>query len=457
MENKSILILSIFVVILMSINIINATPEEYIEEFKNRDENCKIIDYFIYDVKCPIIFYTNRLCSTVPVFYECCNNESCVTVIFDIENEKILNNNHNKELIDLNFIKFNLNNGNLSETQFNLKGFDICSYFSNKELRQESINLAASAAQGASIFMNIDNARKVKNSVNTAKKIGVVGKFNPATLIASVSCSYDNKNLNIAMESLAYCNVFLSNIKNNYAREGYLKELAGGVDAAKTNLNIYVNSDTAQVRGIINKIINIIVGIFKFFIELDLNKSNELNIEKTELEVSQEALQQISKYNPYLKNPFNYKVLENHDLRIAQKKNQFNNKYNPFILKYTEVKKYKPSKIKIFFTNLFMNPNYKISIALEDFKDAKYSKKKSEQYFKEFKFNSAINEIENADENLESAKEIFKREINVNRKYNKLNLLLTFIFIILIVYLIYQKVLDIKYKTYHKKYLLVFS
>lgn len=429
------LIIIIFLILIIFTNNVNASAEEYISEFNNKNEVCEIIDYFVYDVHCPTMFNSKKSCPTVPIFYKCCSNVDCVTIIFDIQNKKFLYENYNTELINLNFVKYNLNEGNLLETQFDLKGFDICSYFGNRELRQESINLATSAAETITPLIS---TKKAKDTISTAKKLGVVGKFNPTILIASVSCNYDNENLKRAIESLASCNVYLSNIKNNYAKEDYLDNLTSEVNGAKENLNQYMNSGTAQVRGIINKLINVIMGIFKFFINFDLDKDNKLDIEKTELELSQTALNQISNYNPYLKNPDNHQILESHELRITQKEMQFNKAYTLFIIDYKKADNNNPSFITTFLTNLFMNPNYNISEGRFYFRKSSKSKNQIENFYKGYKYNSAIKEISNSNKSLELSNSIFLREKNIIRNFDK-KIFLIILIMIIIGYFIYKE------------------
>ena len=188
----------ILISIVLTMSSIEAKAEDYLGEFSLESETCEIIDYFYYDIKCPTIFNSDSLCTRVPVFYACCKESECSTIIFDIQKKSFLEDKHAKELIDLNYIKYNLHNGNLSMIQFDLNGFDVCTYFGKKELRQESLNLGASVAQ------NIDPS--LSNKINTAKKLGKVSKFNPTIFIASVGCNYDNDNLEVAMESLSKCN-----------------------------------------------------------------------------------------------------------------------------------------------------------------------------------------------------------------------------------------------------------
>jgi len=427
-------------VILISVTLVYASAsEEYISEFNNLDETCEIIDYFVYDIRCPIFFNSERYCSSVPVFYKCCSKEDCITILFDAQNADFLSNSLNSELINLNYIKYSLDNGNMSLTQFDLKGFDVCSYFGTDEIRQESVNIATSTAENiAPTVLNAEKAHKVKKTINTAKKVGKVSKFNPTTLIASVSCVYDDKKLKQAIESLYSCNSYLSNIQNNYAKEGYITHFTEEVNLARLNLKEYIDSPTAQIRGGTNTLFNMIASIFRFFMDLGSGKEAKLEIEKTELDLAREAYSMVSNYNPYIENPNNALILLRHNTRINSKISEYNFEYNSLTTDYKKIKSLKPSIFRVLLTNFFMKPNYNISTADKYFSNAKQSKRNAENLIKVYKFNSAINQISHSSNYLNLTEPIYVRENKINRRID-----VVFLFILIILgiagYFLYEK------------------
>lgn len=341
------------------------------------------------------------------MFYTCCIEDECETIIFDTQEREFLTEKQVKELIDLNYIKYNLHNGNLTTVQFDLKGFDVCSYFGKKELRQESLNLGVSVAEAIDPTLNT----KIKD----IKKVAKVGKFNPTTFIASASCNYDNENLEPAMEALSNCNIYLDNINNNYAREGYVEHFYTEVKISEALLKNYIDSVSAQIRGVVNTVGNMFLGLIRFIINFDLQGDNDLVIEKTELEYAREAYNKVVGYDPYLKNPENEKIYSNYVLRVNQKNNQYIEARDSYALLYGSVKSVKPSFLKVFFVNFFMDPNYKISSANKYYHDAKSAKKNSDRFIEDYKFNSAIAELSGNMERLEISREIYLREANIKR------------------------------------------
>lgn len=421
--------------LVITLSNVSAESEEYLNEFNVPGESCQVIDYFVYDIKCPSFFNSDRHCTTVPTIYACCNEDSCTTIIFDLQNKIFLGDKYNSEIIDLNFIKYGLNNGNISETQFNLKGLDICSPFGYKEIKQESINAAASAAEAISPLLEVEKAKKIEKTIKVARNVGAVNKFNPAVLAASVTCTYNSEKLNLAIESLANTNVYLSNIKNNYAREGYVYGLTTQIDIAKANLKIYLDSPVSMARGATNWFINAISALFKFAFN---PTSGNIEIEKNEYQLAQEAQSQLSGYNLYLHNPNNAQIITNGNVRVNSKISEYNDEYNSFIVNYQRVKGLKPSFLTVLFTNFFMDPNYNISEANSYFEKAKNSKILAEKSIKVYKFNTATSYINESSFYLNLSEPLYIREQQVDRKWD----FLPFFILVLIIagiYFLYQR------------------
>ena len=119
---------------------------------------------------------------------------------------------------------------------------------------------------------------------------------------------------------------------------------------------------------------------------------------------------------------------------------QFNEAYNPFIIDYEKVDKNNPSFITIFLTDLFMDPNYNISEGKFYFRKATGSKEDIENFYREYKYNSAIKEISYATKNLNLSKNILIREKNIKKEFDKKAFLIILI-IAIIGYFIYGKYL----------------
>ena len=433
---KAYFIGALVFILVITLGIVSASPEEYLKEFNNNNETCEVIDYFVYEYHCPWFFNSDKYCSTVSTFYRCCTEDKCTTVILDLQSKKFLGDSYSTELIDLNYIKYNLRNGNISQTQFQLEGFDVCSSFGSKEIRQESVNLAASAAESISpIILEAEKARDVKNVVQNARKIGVVNKFNPYLLIAGFTCNYNSEKLNIALESLANTNAYLNNINKDYAREGYLYGLSNEIDITRTNLKSYVDSPVSMTRGAANWFINAIVWLFNL-----ASHSGETpgNIPKTEYQIAQEAYGKVVGYNLYLHNPNNAVILQAQNTRINEKNSAYIYEYNQFNEEYQKVKRVKPSFLKVIFTDVFKNPNYNISFADSLFAEVRNLKNAAENNYQENKFNSAMENISNTKNNLNVSYNIYLREEEIERHYS-MGPFIIILILILLGYLGYKK------------------
>ena len=399
--------------------------EDYLGEFNNSGETCEIIDAFVYDVAYPKWWDSEHSLTTLPTFYQCCSGESCTTIIFDIKNKVFLQKEYLAELINLNYIKYNLISKNISEGTFISRGTDVCSYFGGKEIAQETANLASESFEKITPVLSSESAYKVKSTINTAKKIGAIERFNPSTLIVSVGCNYDNKILKQAVEDLSTCNFYLTNIKNNYAKSGYTQKLNNQISLTKSQLKIYLDSKTAIVRSGANSLLNTLGGIVNFFVSLFTWSQHPnsapptLTIEKTEYRIAQDVYQQISEYHIYLENPNNEAILQKQDNRINYKKVEFQKDYAIFNGELQEVSKMKPSIISVYFIDLFYKPNYNLSQGFEYFERARDSKYVSERLFFESRFNSAEDISSTILSDLNLSRVVFTRENLVERHFDK--------------------------------------
>jgi len=414
MKNKFFLL---FFIIIMFMQIISAktVSEEYSEEFNLNGETCQIIDAFVYDISDPWIFYSSHKMRTVPVIYQCCfENESCTPIIFDVENKIFFNKKYTSEIIDINYIRHNLNNGNLSLNYFEVSGLDICDYFGMGNIKTESVNLASEVVSSGAVALGTEKAYQVAKTINTAKKVGIIGSFNPTNLVVGIACGYDDKKLKGALEILGQSNYYLSNINQGYSQEGYVKNLSAAMSLSKIYLDDYLRSLTAIARGGTNLIINFFKAIFDF----STQKKNTLEVDKIEYQVAQDVLKQLHSNEPLLQNPNNQRIVQENLDRITLNTQRVNEVYSLFVLEYNKYKEIVPSKISIFLTNLFFEPNYNISEGKDCFSNSKYYKILSEKLYSQNKFNSVISMISKANESLDCSKPILERESQVERGFD---------------------------------------
>jgi len=404
-----------FIIAILVLGTVGATiSEDYLNEFNVKGESCQIIDAFVYDISDPWLFDSDHKFTTLPVIYTCCIEESCTSVIFDVENKIFLTNNYLEEIIDLNYIRYNLHNGNLSENYFQTNGLDLCDTIGFKEAKQQSLNLASEVVESGAVAVGTEKAYQVSKTIKAARDVGVIGKFNPTILIAGVACGYDDKQLDSVLENVVILNAYLKNINEGYSQEGYVSNLINSLSNSKYYLEQYVKSPTAIARGGLSWIMN----IFKFLFDTASSPQEIHEIEKTKYQIAQDTLREISNYNFYLSNPNKEEIIQKHNSRVSLKNSQFEKAYNEFRINYNELIAIRPSGINVLFTNLFYSPNFNLSEGESCFSKITLDKKASEKYYKEYKFNSAINALNSSEDYFNCSKEVFMRESNIERKFD---------------------------------------
>ncbi|MFA5061398.1 MAG: hypothetical protein WC494_03740 [Candidatus Pacearchaeota archaeon] len=422
----------ILLFILLNLILISFVSADYVEDYKSefsiKNESCKVIDSFVYDISDPWLFNSKHKYTTFPVIYGCCEGEECVSVIFDGNHKAFISNYYMREIVDLNYIRYNIHNGNLSEKYFEVAGLDFCDYFGFNDAKKETLNLASEVVESGALLVGTQKSYQVAKSIKTARQIGVIGRFNPTSLIAGVGCGYDNKKLNLALENIVLLNAYLNNINWGYSQEGYIQELTNSASLSKIYLKEYVESPTAMARGAFNWILN----AFKFIFGVAQNPTKHQEIEKTEYQVAQDTLKQISNYDFYFNNPNKEQIILESNNRVSLKVIEFNETYVSFLMKYSSIKIKKPSSLKVSFTNIFYEPNYNLTEGLDCWKVLKEHKKDSEEYYKIYKFNSAINSLTGLDPFINCSEQLFIRENSIERHFDR-NWLYFLIFLLIVI------------------------
>lgn len=442
-------ILALFLVVLflcigISTNVLAQDANEYLNEFSNPEETCQIVDVFTYQVPDPVLFNKHNYKSLVPVFYYCNSSTSNIIIIFNIYNDKFIDQNYLSEIIDLSYIRYNLETGIIKNAYFINSGTDVCSdFFGTKELNQESVNLAAKTAESAKPLMNAKTAKDISTAIKIGKAATLIGEFNPATFVVSIGCRYNNKDLKQAAESLALCNAYLSNIQNGFTRLGYVSELSTCVNTAKSQLKHYTDSTLSQIRDVANSLYAPAkVLIITPFFDMLKGKTPNLNakIEETEMSMAKRIYSELSADLTNINHPNNALIIQKQNTRIDEKTKD----YTLHLIKtqgnYTIVKDAKPSTIKIWLTNIFMTPKYNISSSTTYQHDAREEITLSQDLFREYKYNSATFTLNAADSDLTIAKQIIDRESTVIRKINWWIVILTAI-IIVIIFLVTKEII----------------
>lgn len=390
-------------------------PSDYLKEFNNQGETCQVADIFHYQQWEPIWWQNNRYVSTVATIYQCCEEEICVAIPIDIQSGNLLHDISVKELIDLNFIKSELHEGNLSETYFVNEGLDTCYFHGKKELTQESLNLAADTAEAIAATRNAKQAKQVVTVIKTARTLEILSPFSIADFSLSVACTFNSKKLEIAIETLATCNLYLRNIKNNFAQSGYTSELSRCYDKARGELKEYLESDLAKSKHYTDKTGN-------FFHDLFTDPSKMLKegeITDTEYEIAKAIYDNIPTQQILLTHPRKDEVFQKYVDRILQKQGAYIVINNPVQERINTLEEESPWKVEIWFSDIFTNPNFNITEGSSNLEKAKRDMIECRVLYNQNKFNSAIKCVEQAEVHLAQAEPIIQREINFKRSFDQ--------------------------------------
>ena len=395
---------------------------EYVNEFSNDGEFCEPIDFFEYQQWNQRWWPFSHYSRAFPVFYQCCKNNECVAVIVDLNAKDLLKDEYFNELIDLNYIKYSLSSGNLTKTYFVSNGLDSCFPYGGEHLRKGSLNLVADTAEQIASVQKTKTAKQVSNVIYFARSLELISPFNVADFALSVTCNYNNAKIKKSIEKLAECNLYLSNIQNNFARTGYVYRLDTCFDEARLNLNEYHENEIAKIKNVVDKTANVLYVIYDFLrglFEYPLELRTNLSIEKTEYELAERISAEIAGKKAYIHNSDRERIFLNYANRIMEKRDKFNKKADIINQKITSVGNKIPNPIEVVFSDIFYEPNYNLSSArdLVDFSSKNYDY--CSKLFSEVKYNSAVRCLNDSENNINNADSIITKEIAINRKFDE--------------------------------------
>jgi len=283
-----------------------------------------------------------------------------------------------------------------------------------------------------------ENAVKVVSAINTAKKVGILGNFNPVLLISGGACMYDNKKLNIVIQNLFLLDSYLNNINKGYSQEKYVSNLTNTMTSSKQLLEEYLKSPTAIARGGTNFIFNSI----KFLLSFIFSPNEKHEIDKTEYQLVESVKNQIKNYDSLLINPNNDAILQKNNERINLKSDEFFMHYTPLKNEYNNITKINPSPIRVFLINLFFKPNFDLKNGSYCLEIAKNSLEIAEDNYNSLKFNSAINALNETESNLNCAIDVLTIENAEERRFDILAFCIL-ILVILALYFLVKKLMDL--------------
>ncbi|MCK4797051.1 MAG: hypothetical protein KAT05_06690 [Spirochaetes bacterium] len=422
---KLVVFVSLIFVLLLTPVAFCTSVDDYMHEFGNEGETCTVVDTFVYNQKDPKWWDDNYYSETVPVFYNCCDNDDCTVIAIDIKNKELLYDDSFKELINLNYIKYSLSVGNLSTTYFVNKGLNSCVFHGRKKLSKESLNLAADVTEDVARLQKSKHSSQVIQMIHTAKSLNIISPFSAVDFGISRICSYNNKKLEKAVSRLATCNLYLENIRNNYARTGYVEELDNCFVQAKIDLEDYHEDYIAKGKYHVDKTANIIsyffhgiYSVINFLLNNSGNINLNLSIEKTEYELAEDISKSIENKQVYLHNPKTEEIFDKYTLRIIWKSIEYDLKYYPLKNNLSSLKYKTPNILEIYTNDIFYEPNYNISEGISLLNEADEELKKCDNLYKQHKYNTAIFCIDEITPYHNNAELIILKESNVERTFD---------------------------------------
>lgn len=418
---KLIVWLGIF--ILLSIGVLATNAEDYITEFNEPGEICSIDNEFVYYISSPTLFDKERYIVTRPILYRCCSQSKvCIMVVFDIQQEQPMTEQYLSEIFELDNIKKEIDNGDLPKNLYFFKeSFDICNYFGIPTLKQESANLAGGVAETITKSSTSKVAKTVYVSVRGARALGLIGVVNPLNLVTSAACYIDGKELKLALEKLTECDGYLSNIDNRQVIAGQVDKLKTCAAESSGLLKEYTGSITAQIKNGVDKIGNAITGAWTFFKgEMkDPSADNKFEFKETEYELAQKALEKVLSINPRLECPNKEGLIAGHKIRLSLKDKEVSEQLNQLGTQLNNITDNMPGLFTRFFSDIFKEPNYNLSNSESLIEDTKRSLQDRVNLYYNYRYNSALNDINHTETLLLDAEAIIVRENNVKRVFDK--------------------------------------
>jgi len=193
----------------------NIDPEEYLNEFNHIDEVCTIDDAF---------FYTdsgNKL--DFIAIYECCNENQCLKIPFDLQNRKEISESDLKETFNINFVRDKIGSGDLVPSNYFPESFDVCAYFSDK-LPEQSRSLAVKAADSIEEFAPKNYQKIYKTMKGAGFATGLITKFDIGVFVMGVGCNKLSKQEDEAFFKVAECYNNIQGIESGAAHYGITSE-----------------------------------------------------------------------------------------------------------------------------------------------------------------------------------------------------------------------------------------
>ncbi|MBR9704646.1 hypothetical protein GOV12_04490 [Candidatus Pacearchaeota archaeon] len=342
----------IIVVILCSSHLTSAysiNPEDYLEEFNNLDEICTTKDVFFYTDS------NNKL--SFVVIYDCCQNDKCIQIPFDIQNQKELSLLDLQESFDISYARDNIRNGNLTPSNYFPESFDVCAYFSDK-LPEESRNLAVKTADSVKEFAPKNYRKIYKTLRGVGFATGFISEFEIGVFIVSVGCNKLSKQENEAFFKVAECYNNIQSIESGAVHYGITSQTYNCMQEADILLEQVLESWGQKIKGAFNKVANTAKAVWNYGNNLAQgNISTNLDITETSFEAAERIKDKLNLEKDYLENPISFILVDYAQKRLDEKRYLTQTEYNNLKEKYNSLNNQIPGRFWQFVKNIIYNPN----------------------------------------------------------------------------------------------------
>lgn len=391
-------------------------PSIYLGEFNNTNETCTMVDTFTYRQE-GFIFSRD----IQPVIYYCSGNSTSAVVVYDPSNNLFPEESRLGEIVDANYIRWGLQTGNLSFHYFgDTEGF--CSIIDAQgKLSQETLNVAAATTEKVASYYKTAEASAVIGGIDLAKSVGVVSAVDPKAIAIGVSCYYLGGKVKDITQKLANCNSLLGNFANGVVWSGDVGRLEYCVNDVRQEMKDYLDSQVRQVVNVVDTLFNFFIGWPIKLLTTSLNGGNigQVGIGKTEYDTISGIYGSSQFDAAYFHNPYNDQIIQSQAARLLEKVNAYSAVNSEVKTEFEELNRVNPNGITIFFSDLFLEPNYNLNAAKEGYYRISSTLPQCGALYDESRFNSALDCLETIQAQIQPTEEAFKEELSVKRVFDK--------------------------------------
>jgi len=405
----------------------NLDPEEYLDEFDYANEVCTLDDAFFYTDS------NNKL--DFIAIYECCNENNCLKIPFDIQNKREVKGLDLNEIFNINFARNNIREGDLVPSNYFPESFDVCAYFSDK-LPEQSRNLAVKAADNVKEFAP-KNYRKIYKTMRGAGfATGLITKFDIGVFVVGVGCNKLSKQEDEAFFKVAECYNYVQNIESGTVHYGITSQTYACMQEADALLDQILESWAQQIKGAFNKVASTTKAIWDWGKDLAQgNLSAKLDITETSYEAAQRIKGKLNIEKDYLENPDSFVLSENAQKRLIEKRYSAEKVYNELGQDYDLLDDKVPGWFFELVTNIIHKPNVDYSKSRFYLSDAESNLNLMKDLIKISKYNSAIKLNESISIDLNKSLENYELQSKIERKIDWMSVIFWVLIIGIVIFI----------------------